>query len=116
MKEEEIQQSEEGVKRRQALKESMGCQEGKEIHAPEFCFCSRSCLSQEPQKPSGDLSMGTMAWLESGGKWHKPGKKFLHHVTWGSGVATGLATKPQLEPETPSSKFPLPGGQEHALC
>lgn len=40
MEEVEIQQSEEGMKRRKALKESMGCQEGNEIHAPKFCFYS----------------------------------------------------------------------------
>ena len=116
MEEVEIQQSEEGMKRRKALKESMGCQEGKEIHAPKFCFCSPSCLSQEPQKPSGDLSMGTMAWLGSGGTWHKPCKKFLRHGTQGSRAVTGLVTKPQLEPETPSSEFPLPRGQEGTPC
>ena len=116
MEEVEIQQSEEGMKRRKALKESMGCQEGNEIHAPKFCFYSWSCLSQELQKPSGDLSMGTMALLESEGTRHKPGKysSTMVHRTVGQPLAWQLNPSWSLRRRPPN--FPSPEGQEGAPC
>lgn len=67
-----------------------------------FLF-SMPCVSQEPLKLPGALSIGTTAGIKPGGTWHKPLQRVLHHGIWGRGE--------QLEPKMPSPKFPLPGGQ-----
>ena len=80
------------------------------MRSEAFHFCSSSCLSQEPQKLPGALSVGTVARMESGGTWH-PHQRFLRHGIWGSRVANGLATT-SAGARDPSPEFLLPRGQE----